>query len=117
MLFLKTKSSGFTVKVQLLTSQNTSNSNVSLTFILHSAVLMMLQGETMSDAPGQMREQEYVGLLIRITDECCTVVHQVQQMLQQRQKQFFDKQLRSRQRDNLQKLLLRYVRVNACTYV
>ncbi|XP_025104495.1 LOW QUALITY PROTEIN: endoplasmic reticulum membrane-associated RNA degradation protein-like [Pomacea canaliculata] len=72
----------------------------------HFVTSLRWQGETMSDAPGQMREQEYVGLLIRITDECCTVVHQVQQMLQQRQKQFFDKQLRSRQRDNLQKLLL-----------
>ena len=63
------------------------------------------QFEGDSSGPGTMRESEFVGLLVRITDECSTAMEQMQQSLQQRQTQLFAKELRSRQRENLKKLL------------
>ena len=59
-----------------------------------------------SGRPGAMRESELVGLLLRISDECTTAIEQMQQSLQQRQTQLFAKELRSRQRENLKKLLV-----------
>ena len=69
-------------------------------------VYIAFQFEGNSGRPGAMRESEFVGLLARITDECTTAIEQVQQSLRHRQTQLLAKHLRSRQRENLKKLLI-----------
>ena len=51
------------------------------------------------------RENEVLGLLQHIVTECNTIVLQMKQTLKLRHDQLQAKQLRSRQRDNLKKLL------------
>ncbi|XP_076464758.1 endoplasmic reticulum membrane-associated RNA degradation protein-like [Babylonia areolata] len=73
---------------------------------LHIPTLYRWQHEAGTERVGVMRESECVGLLVRVTEEVSTVVRQVQSTVQLRHQQLTAKQLRSRQRDNLRKLLL-----------
>lgn len=74
----------------------------------HIQTLFRWQVETLASSvePSAMKESEYVGLLLRIVQEISTALRQVQLMQEQRRKQLLGKELRSRQRENLRKLLL-----------
>ena len=62
-----------------------------------------------------MRESEYVSLVTRITDETSSAVTNVHHALKERQALLAQKALRSRQRQNLCKLLSRFV--NTCVFL
>lgn len=72
----------------------------------HIPTLFRWQSDAKAAPSSLMRESEFVGLLLRVTEECATAVEQIQQALQLRQEQLLAKGLRSRQRENLKKLLL-----------
>ena len=73
-------------------------------------VLLIFIQETLTQAtncPSPNRESQIVVFLQHILQEAETALNQVFQTLVSRQQQMVAKQLRSRQRDNLQRLLNR----------
>ncbi|XP_041353424.1 endoplasmic reticulum membrane-associated RNA degradation protein-like isoform X2 [Gigantopelta aegis] len=73
--------------------------------ILEQKTSTLYRGQQVSPSDEVIRETVIVSLLQRITAECHEVVAQTSRTLISRQKQLQNKQLRSRQRDNLQKLI------------
>ncbi|GFN82827.1 LINE-1 reverse transcriptase [Plakobranchus ocellatus] len=62
--------------------------------------------QAIAQASSSVAESEVIGLLTRLTEEASTAVSQTSEALRCRCLQLAEKQLRSRQRDNLKRLLL-----------